>query len=582
MSLADALSAQGLTLPQDQPDPDAIARAVGGGLAYTPQANPAPQVAVTPTGAVLPDQSQDNAELAAQMQQGQWERAGSAYQQLASRYGVSPAASQASATPPAPPPKPQGVGAYGGGGAPGPGAGQGLDSTDLAIANYKPQGGPARPAGFVPKGVTTETSPVRPEAEQSIQDLEAARVEQVKAQQNYNVAAGQALAPLQKKQMADQQRLQQTIQGSLQEHADKIATLTENASKAAHEEPEDFWGGQDVGKHIFRTLGMSLMAFGHGLNPNAVNPMEFMDQQIKASAAKQKAKVDAAKGDLEREQNLYGMMKQKFGDDQSALTATQMMQKQAVLDSIDDHFSPPAQKTWGVKGDEQEDPFANLPPTARLGLANMRVSLAESIAKDQTELDQHHVNKITATEEYRQASGGAGGPQDPLATLRRVAEGRKLRGEVETAVPKAEADLRKENAGAAAEEAKATAGGAETKRFEQAAKELHSLSVFSNPAETISQNFQGTEGQEHRLAIDSYNAMISAKFNETHKGLARSNRELFDRGLKTYEINPSTDTPTTIQRKLAQAREKLFNGAPAEGGTPGATVDTAGEGEDYE
>lgn len=490
---------------------------------------------------------------------------------------------------PAPPPQqgappgvanaqpPSGVGAYGAGGAQ-PGGPSPI--AQLAMRQAM-QGGQSRPAGFVPQSQSVETSPVRPGAEQALSDYEQSSVDVARQSQRLAIAQGEALAPLQQKQAKETQDFLANTKASLAEHVQKIQQLTDNASKAAHEEPEDFWGGADMGKRIPRTIGMALMAFGHGLNPNAPNPMEYMTTMVKQAAEKQKAKADAAKGDLEREGNLYALMKQKFGDDQSAMEATQMLQKRAVLDQIDAHFTPPAQKTWGGEK-TPEDPYAGLSPNAALGLAKMRQSLAQDILSHEENLDKIHVGKVQMTQKYREAQPG--GPGNVLAGLRAGAEATKLEGEINTGGRAAEAGVRKGEAEASLEEGKAaaaTGGGPELKKFEQAAKELHSIGIWTNPTETVSQHFQGTEGQQNRLALDAYNSMVVAKYNETHKGLARSNPKLFEKGLHTYEIDPDTATPTTIQRQVNQAREKLFTGAPAEGGA-GGTVDTAGEGEAFE
>jgi hypothetical protein len=350
----------------------------------------------------------------------------------------------------------------------------------------------------------------------------------------------------------------------------KIQDLTATAGKAANEEPEDFWGGDNVGKHILRTFGMAAMAFGHGLNPNAADPMAYMNAQIKASADKQKAKVDAAKGNLERETNLYATMKQKFGDDESAMTATQMMQKQAVLDKLDESFQKPseARTTWGQAPEKgPENPFDNLPPTARLNLANARVALAESIHADQMKLDATHINKITSSEQYHRATGGG---QDPLAQLERVAKGTQYAATIGTAVPKAQADVAREQAAAAAETAKSAAltPGADRQNFETAAGQLGSTSILEHPVDSILQHFQGTDAQEKALTRNAYNANL---LKAAHKMFGRLTPES-EKAISDYQIRPN-DTEETIRRRVSLARQNLFSGAPAIGVTPGETED---------
>lgn len=487
-----------------------------------------------------------------------------------------------------------GVGAYGAGGTQGPDSG--LTPQDMAVANWN--AGQLRP-GFHPTTRSTETSG-NPEGDEAAANLIKARADEARMQQRYAVAAGQELqaAGLDSGTLARQQRQMLLVhQRELAEHVQKIQQLQDNASKAAHEEPEDFWGGDDMAKRIPRTLGMALMAFGHGLNPNAPNPMEYMSTMIKQAADKQKQKYEAARGDEERATNLYGMMKQKFGDDESALVATQMMQKQAVLDGIDKHFAErtaaqkaaaPVRTTWGGDTGAHEigakeppqDEYAGLGPTAALGLAQSRRQLAESIAGDIKTLDTIMVhNKVSANESYREPTLG----RDPLKVYERAAEIAKYKGTAATALPAAEAGVRKENAAAGAEEAKAAAaagGGPDRKVFDQARDEIHSVAFTANPDQTISQYFQGTEGQKNRLKIDAYNAFVTAKFNETHKGLARSAPQQFQEGLKAYTIDPNVDRPITIQRKLSNTDEFLFHGNPNP--VAGEQVDSEGQGEEHE
>lgn len=481
---------------------------------------------------------------------------------------------------PAAPPQPQGVGAYGAGAPGGAPAAGGLSPEMRArIANYG--GWPAQPAGFTPTTQTAEVSPVSPGAKQSLDELEQARMEQAAAQQNYNVAAGQALQPLQAKQAKETAAFQQTMHQSLQEHVQKVQDLTDNASKAASEAPESFWG-DNPGTRILRAIGMAGMAFGHGLNPNAPDPMAFMNSMIAQNAAKQKAKVEGAKGNLDRETNLYAMMKQKFGDDESAMTATQMLQKQAVLDKMDEAFQAPttARTTWGT-APEKEDPevaaIRAMPPTARLGLANARLALAADVHKDQLELDKAHVNKITSSEAYHRATGG--GTSDPLAALKRVAEGEQYAATINTAGSKAAADV----AHTEAETAKAAGAGNESEadkaRFEQMAREVGSTAIQEHPVDWLMSKLgiQGTEGQKKELLREAYNSGAVADVLKTHKGLAR-NKDLFDKAVDAYLIKPG-DTEGSIKFKQGLRRQNLIGqgGPSVTGVTEGEVQDTGDE-----
>lgn len=561
---ADALAAQGLSAPPPGQDPDALARSMAGGLAVpvgggAPAAPPAPNA---PLLANLPDQSADNAALGQQVAAGQRARAGGSYADLARRYGVAPAA-PAPVAAPAPSGPPQGMGAYGGHAAPQNGS-QLPDSVRQSILNYR---APGQAAGFAPTTQSIKTSPIDPAQQASLGELEQAKIEQAQAQQNYNAEAGKAMAPLVQRQANERAAFQANVKQSLDEHVQKIQTLTDNASKAANEAPESFWG-DNPGTRILRTVGMAAMAFGHGLNGNAADPMQFMNSMIAQNAAKQKAKVDGAKGNLDREQNLYAMMKQKFGDDDSALTATQMLQKQAVLDKLDESFQAPtaAKVTWGKASEEDPEVAAirNMPPTARLNLANMRLGIAQSIYEDRAKLFDKHATTTEASMAYHAAIGG---PGDPAARLHTLAEAEKDYATINTAGRKASADVSREEAAAAAETAKADQNGPGQTATQLGGKPPPGISPVEHPLNYIASFLPGSKTSIDRQA---YSSAIKGVL---HKNVNVRSPELLKELTAAYE--PHTfDSDETLRYRFQKLMEQYGHGAPASGVAPGETQDT--------
>lgn len=168
------------------------------------------------------------------------------------------------------------------------------------------------------------------------------------AQTQAQIAADNAKADVlknQNTQMADlevqRQGMAKTYQQTYDNEFQKFRDLTDKYSKAEID-PGRFWASRSTGDKVLAAIGLAMGALGSqdGVNRSVGILNQAIDRDIDA----QKANLDAAGKSAGNQQNLLGVMRSNFSDQQQAHNATEATMRQRAIAMLDEtalRFSGP-------------------------------------------------------------------------------------------------------------------------------------------------------------------------------------------------------------------------------------------------
>lgn len=130
---------------------------------------------------------------------------------------------------------------------------------------------------------------------------------------------------------AQRQQVEDARQAEANTQYQKVQKAADEAAQAGKIDPNHFWESRSTGQKIMAAIGIALGGIGGGLSGHGGNvAMDVINKAIDRDIDAQKFNASHKQSTFQNQMGIYGMMRQRFGDERQAEAATRMAYLQNV------------------------------------------------------------------------------------------------------------------------------------------------------------------------------------------------------------------------------------------------------------
>jgi hypothetical protein len=299
--------------------------------------------------------------------------------------------------------------------APPPTAPQGPASTPVDFSGLVKlgQGRQIAPAGYQPHARTTrieEGVQFSPETKQEVlaaQEASRRGITMQTAAEREKVASEARTSDLVANQIevdrAEDQIRRARQESQLQAEQNELDSLVRE--QKARPADANYWGSKTTGQRIAMGIALALGSFSSGLRGGPNVGLEILNRDVDNFVMGQRATIEKGQKDIENRRGMIGLLKEKFGDEDRAVTAGRILAKEQLQNQIQARMAGTADKLIQARGQQ------------------LLAQNAEEIAKLRGQFEQMGARKVERVEQeaYRPAQYG-GGQAQLLQALQRAAK----------------------------------------------------------------------------------------------------------------------------------------------------------------